>query len=379
MAEMASVFVLMCMVSFPAAGMLPDPLVMEDGTAVRDAGQWPARRLEMAGILEQFEYGRMPPVPDVTVVRVTVSDREIPGVGKTRLTVAELAFGPDNTLRMTAAYWQCAGARDPQPAVLAIEPVWWEDPFVRNGVVQRVLSRGYVLAGFDPNALASYEEPAERAAPDVYPGCDWGTVAVAAWGCRVTMSWLESIPAIDRTRVGLFGHSRRGKSAAWAGALDERFAAVVAHQSGMAGTALYRVRGAGGQRLDQLLERYWLHPRVFEYVGREAELPFDQHWLHALIAPRPLLQYVGRDDAWGNPDGERAAYEAGRAVYAWLGAVERLTLHVAEADHVDPNGPAGEVSWECALDFLDRHFWTPSADGACGPPQEQPGPPNPPE
>jgi hypothetical protein len=240
--------------------------------------------------------------------------------------------------------------------ILAMEPVWWEEPFVKHGIVERVLARGYALAGFDHNALASFEDAAQHPAQDRYPEFDWGVVAVGAWGYSVAMNWVQSLSAADKDRVAIWGHSRRGKACLLAGALDERFAAVVPHMSGMGGSALYRIRGKGAQELEQLLERFWLHPRVFHYIDREDDLPFDQHWLHALVAPRPLCIHAGERDAWGNPPGERAAYRQAQRVYDWFGATDNLTLYVGNYGHHDPNGPEGSDSWEALLRFLDTHF-----------------------
>lgn len=93
-------------------------------------------------------------------------------------------------LTMDAGYWKPRDAAGPLPAVLAMEPVWWEDPFIKNGIIDRVIARGFILAGFDHNDLASFEDPKHHPAQDAYPECDWGVVAVGAWGYRVAMNWL---------------------------------------------------------------------------------------------------------------------------------------------------------------------------------------------
>lgn len=74
------------------------------------------------------------------------------------------------------------------------------------------------------------------------------------------------------------------------------------------------------------------------------------------LASGPLLVHMGKDDAWGNPPGERAAYQAAKPVYERLGKPENLKLYVGEYGHHDPNGPEGGDSWEAALGFLDEQF-----------------------
>lgn len=338
---------------------LPDPMLM-NGLPVRTPEEWVLRRKELRDVLLRWQYGQAPPVPEIHAVATVSDEVQLPGLEKpVRKVMTTLRFGPDGALEMQACCWLPASSGEPVPVVLAIEPVWWEDPFVKNGILQRILERGYGFAGFDHNALASYEEPTLRAAQDVYPGYDWGVVAVAAWGCSLTLNWLETLPEVNADRVAVWGHSRRGKSALLAGALDERFGAVLPHMSGMGGSALYRVRGKGAQRIDQLLERYWLHESLFGFHDREETLPFDQHWLYALVAPRPLYIHAGLRDAWGNPDGEQAAVAAAAPVYAWLGQPENLQIGLVDAGHVDPNGADGGPSWEAALDFLDARFSPP--------------------
>lgn len=335
-----------------AGGELPAVPRLESGRVDR------GRVVEM---MERWQYGRAPGVPAVEAEHVVEESVRVEGVEElARLVTAELVFGPERRLRMKVGCWLPGGVGGEVPVVLGIEPVWWPDPFLRRGVVRRLLSRGYGFAGFDHNALASYEEPKLRAAQEAYPDYDWGVIAVAAWGCRVTMNWLEALEGVRADRVVVWGHSRRGKSALLAGALDARFAGVAPHMSGMAGSALYRVRGQGAQELEQLLERYWLGSRAFGFIDREEEMPFDQHWLLALIAPRLCYVHVGRGDRWGNPAGERAAVAAGREVYGEMGVVARLGLGEVDSGHVDPNGPDGGGSWEGLLDFLDGR-WAVSA------------------
>ncbi len=341
----------------PGAILLPDPLEKPDGELVQNPAEWAEQRKHLAETLLHWEYGHMPPVPVPEVRNVETVEHTFDKVpGKARLVTAELVFGPGDALVMKAGYWTADSFDGPHPTILAVEPVWWEAPFITSRIAPLLLEHGYVFAGFDHNALASYEDPNLRAALDAYPGYDWGVCAVAAWGCRVTMNWIAREAAVDAKQVALWSHSRRAKSIALAGALDERFAAVVPHMSGMAGTAAYGVRQKGAQQLEQLLERYWLTPRMYTFINREYAMPFDQHSLHALIAPRPMYVHVGREDLWGNPEGEIVAYRAARRVYAWLGAPDAIGIHIVPEDHVDPGSPHGRESWVTLIDFLDWQF-----------------------
>ena len=335
-----------------ASAQLPDPLVFVDGQRIETQQDWKARRAEMLRILTDIQYGAAPPLPevearDITRETITLGD----DVEAERVTV-KLAFGG---MEAQAGYWIPENADEPLPCLLADEPVWW-DHFVQHGIVEKVVTRGYAFAGFWNDDFASYEDPEHAPAKDAFPGHDWGTAAIAAWGFRLTMNWIETVDAIDAKRVAIWGHSRRGKACAWAGATDERFAAVIPHMSGMGGSALYRVRSKGAQELEGLLERYWLKSPIYAYIDREEALPFDQHWLHALIAPRPMYAHVGIEDHWGNPRGEQAAWQAARKIYRWLDAEDNACIYFGDYGHHDPNGPEGGDSWDTALDFLDWKF-----------------------
>ena len=67
----------------------------------------------------------------------------------------------------------------------------------------------------------------DKADIDREPRC----IAAWAWGdCRV-LDLLETLPFIDRAKIGVAGHSRLGKTAMLAGAYDTRFALAVSNSS----------------------------------------------------------------------------------------------------------------------------------------------------
>lgn len=143
----------------------------------------------------------------------------------------------------------------------------------------------------------------------------WGKIALWAWACCRVMDHLVTRDDLDPAKVWIAGHSRLGKTALWAGALDQRFRGAISNNSGCAGAAL--ARGNVGETIRDITDifGYWFTPAYSTWAGREDELPWDQHWLLAAIAPRLVCVGSAADDAWADPVAEHLAGLA--AAPAW--------------------------------------------------------------
>jgi hypothetical protein len=94
---------------------------------------------------------------------------------------------------------------------------------------------------------------------------------------------------------------------------------------------------------------YWFSPRLNAAADLVEQLPFDQHTVKALVAPRALLSTEAMGDAWANPPGTQLTHQAARVVYQWLGVPERIGSHFREGVH-EHNAD----DWRVLLDFADR-------------------------
>jgi len=65
---------------------------------------------------------------------------------------------------------------------------------------------------------------------------------------------------------------------------------------------------------------HWFVKPFRKYIANEENMPFDQHFLIALAAPRPVVIGSATEDLWADPKGEfLSAYHASE-VYALFGS-----------------------------------------------------------
>jgi hypothetical protein len=159
---------------------------------------------------------------------------------------------------------------------------------------------------------------------------------------------LRELTFIDKDHIAVTGHSRGGKTVLVAGATDRRIALVNDNASCAAGSPVFRYVGDGGETLDIInVFRSWFGMGLRPYLGREDRIPFDQHCLLAVIAPRPLLLTFALDDRWSNPEGMVQSAWAVGEVYRFLGASDNIAFHFREGVH-----DHSREDWDVLLDFI---------------------------
>jgi hypothetical protein len=389
---------------------LPDPLVAVDGTPVTTAELWwKKRRPELMETFTREMYGRSPGRPEKMACEVFDRDPQALGGKATRIQIAIRPAG-DAGPRIDLLVYVPNDAKRPVPAFLglnfwgnhAIHPdpgirltdSWVENnrqPYVdlagvignkatdaTRGInsgqwpVEMILARGYAIATMYREDVAADREPyfASGIHPlyqDLQkPEDNFGTIAAWAWALSRGLDALDKEPSIDSKRVAVFGFSRLGKAALWAGANDGRFAMVISNESGAGGAKLFH-RGVGEdiKRLNTHFP-HWFARSFRKYIDKDKELPFDQHQLISLIAPRPVYVASAIDDKHSDPEGEFASAKAAEKVYQLLGAEGLpcetwpepgrslqggIGYHVREGKHdVLP------FDWQQYLDFADKHL-----------------------
>jgi hypothetical protein len=389
---------------------LPDPLVCADGTRVTSAGIWEEkRRPELVKIFEEQIYGRAPGRPRGMHFAVTSFATNALGGIATRKEVTIWFTRGTNGPGMHLLIYAPNTARKPVPAFLGfnfsgnhainadpgitLSDRWL--PAAKNGCVtnnratdacrgqeatqwpvEKILARGYALAtvyygDLEPDFTNGWKLGVRAAlSPQgtntVFKPDAWGAISAWAWGLSRALDYLETDRAIDARHVAVIGHSRLAKTALWAGAHDQRFAIVIANESGAGGAAL--ARRWFGQTTADINRKFphWFCGNFKKYSDHDDEMPADQHEVVALVAPRPVYIASAEGDHWSDPRGEFLGAQGAEPVYqlfgeAGLGVSDWPPVGHPVGDFIGYHIRTGrhdltDYDWEQYLNFADRHF-----------------------
>jgi hypothetical protein len=314
----------------PANHALPDPFLFPDGSRVASKADWQRRRDQIKAMVLNYEYGHLPPDPGNVKGVEKSSQADSAGVITKQV---ELTMGPEGKISATVNLTIPAG-KGPFPIIVKGDGCWGR---VKPEIIADIVKRGYALAEFDRTQFAPDDKKTYRTVGiyTVYPDADGGDLAAWAWGFSRVVDYLETQNYVDKSKIIITGHSRGGKAALLAGALDERAALTVPNGSGAGGAGCYRVNPPGTETLEKIVTVFpnWFAPHFSQFIGHVDQLPFDQHEVRALVAPRALLTTDGHADVWANAPGTQATYLACKEVYTFLGVPDKIGIHYREGKH----------------------------------------------
>lgn len=324
--------------AMPSSAELPDPLA-----GVKTMADWDRRRRWIRAQFEQWVIGRMPPKPGNLRAVVTGERQE----GAVTVRDVRLEFGPDRRATLRVQLMIPPG-KGPFPVFMTNHPRTrpWVATAVRRGYI------GCIYFAADP--IYGNADDSDKFI-EVYPEYDFSCLARWAWSAMRAVDYLHTLPEVDKSKIGLSGHSRNGKQSLIAAAFDERITAVIP-SSGNTGEGdpwRYTTDMFANESIEQITGSFphWFHPRLRFFAGREHKLPVDQNSLMALVAPRGLLMASAFSETQGNPWGFEQAYRSVRRVYEFLGHPEKLGLWLRAGEHPTT---AGDI--ERFVDFLDSAF-----------------------
>ena len=390
---------------------LPDPLITENGVKIQSASAWhQVRRPELLSLFSREMFGAVPGLLAKAQFHVTSDQKDALGGLARRKEVTIRLSGEDEkqSVEVKVLLYLPAKANNPSPVFLGynfygnhsihtdsgitLSTSWMrdnEDKGVKENQatedsrgtssnrwpIEMILKRGYgVVTAYygdiDPdfhdgwqNGIHPMFYRESQNAPEPH---QWGSVAAWAWGLSRIMDYLETDAQVASNKVSVMGHSRLGKTSLWAGATDQRFAVVISNNSGCGGAALSRRSfGETVRRINSSFP-HWFCGNFAFYNDRESLLPFDQHQLIALIAPRPVYIASAQEDRWADPKGEFLSGVHADPVYRLLGE-----NGISEREMPEVNQPIGNTigyhirtgkhnvtvfDWEQYLRFADRHL-----------------------
>jgi hypothetical protein len=180
---------------------------------------------------------------------------------------------------------------------------------------------------------------------EIYPDGKFSAISAWARGYSRVVDALEVLGFADMSCLAFTGHSRGGKTAMLAGALDERAAIVNPNGACAGGCSCYRlvikaikedgVSEAVSEPLSNIYHHFplWMGEGMRKYIDKEDELPFDSHYLKAMVAPRVLFVSEGASDIMANPVGSWQTTMGAKEVYKFLGAENKLLWYFRSGDH----------------------------------------------
>lgn len=322
---------------------LPDPFMGLDGKRISSKADWKCRREEIGAMYEKLMFGEKPRNPEKVEGKKSGN----------KYTVTVTDKGKSASFDVTI---NSAGTKDkPKPALIGLD-----QGFGSCG------SLGSSTNGLD---IAMITFNTNNVAPEngggkffqLYNGGQ-GTIIAWAWGVSRLIDALEKDPdaGIDVKHLAVSGCSRLGKAALAIGAFDERIALTIPQESGSGGASLWRVgaqvnKQKGKQFVQGLnsagSEGNWMIKSFKNYDGKENTLPFDQHMLVSMVAPRSLLIIDNAGQEWLGEVPSNYCGQASLETYKALGVTENYT-YSQEGGHAHcslPNGQFDEVK-----DFMNK-------------------------
>ncbi len=263
-------------------------------------------RVEMLEILQREEYGYMPPKPE------SLSFEEESDIilnfcaGKAvcnKISAKAVINGKNFDFPFYAVM-----PTDNEKHPFFIHINFRSDIPDRYQPTEEIIDNGFAVLCFNYKDVTSDDNDMTNGLSGVlYPDgkrgpTDAGKIAMWAWAAQRVMDYAYTkSDVLDLENCAVCGHSRLGKTALVTAATDERFKFAYSNDSGNSGAAI--ARDNTGETIEVITRvfPFWFCENYRQYVDNEHNMPFDQHYLAASIAPRRVLIGSASEDAWADP------------------------------------------------------------------------------
>jgi dienelactone hydrolase len=302
----------------PDLGLKP-LLLAADGQGIESKQSWEKQRQLLRAVWLQ-RLGKPPTKPKSLSVRV--ESREIEPDHVRQL----VSFASEGDDRIRAYLLLPKDLRDGEqrPAIVVFHPTTKETLREPVGLGKRrdmalalqLVRRGYIT--LSPECFIMKKDGPRSQAQELArrrPG--WTGLGKMTFDASRCVDYLETLPRVDRSRIGCLGHSLGAKEVLYAMAFEPRYQAGVFNEGGI------------GLRMSN-----WTDPWYLTEAMKKQIPEMEHHQVMALFAPRPFLVLGG-----GSADGDDSwpFVKEVRAVYELLGAKDRIGLCNHKAGHTFPD------------------------------------------
>ena len=167
----------------------------------------------------------------------------------------------------------------------------------------------------------------------------------AIWNNMRAVDLLQSLPQVNKDRIGVIGHSLGGHNSLFTAVFDDRIKAVVTSCGFTPFHDYY-----GGKVAGWTSDRYM--PRIRDvYENNADKIPFDFYEVLAAIAPRAVFSNSPLHDSNFDITGVRKAFTKAGEIYTLLKAEKNLTLVTPDAPHDFP-----DAERHAAYQWLDQRL-----------------------
>lgn len=347
---------------------LPCPL-NDNGKIVKSKDEWLTQRQEVKELLSDSCYGTFPAKPDridTKNIKLDIDDFcAASGVLERKMMLAyfgDIAF----PFAFNFSYPNKPGKF---PLVIYID--YSSEMPNQYLPIEDIIDRDIAVASFKyTDITADNGDMTDGVLSRMFPkeSTNTGKLMIWAWAASLILDYALTRDNIDADNVAVAGHGFLGTAALLAGAYDDRFAFVYPNSSSWTGMALSR--GNKNGNLSEHVGRcgYMYSRSFFELCNNVDTLPYDQHYLAALVAPRNLYVANAAEDDGTDTVSEFLTCAAVNGVYELFGKsglvhkdafpCEGDVMHSGNVGYHMRRGTnyMNRYDWDKFIDFIKSHL-----------------------